>query len=224
MGRGVSLACEQCTFSATLFERVPFALDASNQPHPLAPQAHDAPAGYWSDALCGECRLPVRQTFWLRAPETPPAGDGERCPRCGADPLPFEDAVRELAAASHSRVWLDISGEEEAVRRLQQVLAETPRLRDAVAQGDLTTSEGLAALVAVIAAESGLPPPLEGLDALIENAFDLDAAAQLVRARLEVCERNLVSLRVCADDEAYLPGVPCPACNQGHLVHWPLWT
>jgi hypothetical protein len=53
MGRGIRLGCERCDFSATLYERQPFALDATGQPYALASEASGNPVGYWTDGLCG---------------------------------------------------------------------------------------------------------------------------------------------------------------------------
>ena len=232
MARGIGLACERCDFSATLSERVPFSLDRSGEPHAIPANDARLAAGYWTDGLCGACRLPVRAAHWNGLADEAPI----RCPRCGAEPLAFASAVRELAEACHSRVWLDYAREQSAAHAIEAALAAIPRLRDSVAAGDLTTLDALDVLAEHVAAEHGTPDAATGeketasgdllveLRPLIENAHDLAAAAYLLRERLQECEAHSAALRLCIEDEEYLPGVPCPGCEQGHLVHWPLWS
>jgi hypothetical protein len=232
MARGIGLACERCDFSATLSERVPFSLDSSGEPSAIPADDYQLAAGYWTDGLCGACRLPVRAAHWNGLADEPPA----RCPGCGAEPLAFASAVRELAEACHSRVWLDYARERSAAHAIEVALAAMPGLRDSVATGDLTTLDALDALAELFAAQHGAPDaatcgqemasgePLVELRPLIENAHDLAAAAYLLRERLQECEAHSAALRLCIEDEEYLPGVPCPSCEQGHLVHWPLWS
>lgn len=233
MARGIGLACERCDFAGALYERIPFATDGSGEPCAIAADDPQPAAGYWTDGLCGACRLPVRATHWGGADDEKPA----RCPRCGAEPLAFEVAMRALAAACHSRVWLDYEQEQALAQRIEAALSEIPPLNDAIARGDATTLEALDALAERVAtqsdtaqdeAESGAAPTeipsLTGLRPLIENAQDLAAAARVLRERLQESEAHSGALRLCIEDEAYLPGVPCPQCEQGHLVHWPLWS
>ncbi|HLZ22064.1 MAG TPA: hypothetical protein VKQ30_08075 [Ktedonobacterales bacterium] len=220
MGRGIGLGCEQCDFSALLYERQPFALDTTGQPYVLASEAAGAHAGYWTDGLCGTCRLPVRVTENLVIAD----GAAMICPRCGATALTFEQALRELAEASHSRVWLDLHREQEAAGRLEMALSDVPHLRESVATGEATTMETLDALAVDLASRgANTTSALDGIGALLENALDLDAAVQLLQARLRECEGHIAGLRICAEDEAQLPGVPCPQCQTGHLIHWPVW-
>lgn len=232
MARGIGLACERCDFTASLFERVPFSLDASGELHAITVDAPRPADGYWADGLCGACRMPVRVEHWSGAAEEAEA----RCPRCGGEPLTFEVAVRELAEACHSRVWLDYAEEQSAAHAIEAALEDVPRLRDAVTRGDATTLEALDTLATQVVAgrnaarekpserESVPIPTLLGLRPLIENAHDLATAAQALRERLRESEAHSAALRLCIEDEAYLPGVPCPICEQGHLVHWPLWS
>lgn len=232
MARGIGLACERCDFTAALFERIPFALDASGEPRSIPPDEPRQEAGYWTDRLCGDCRMPVRVERWSNAAEQTPA----RCPRCGAEPLAFEVAVRELAEACHSRVWLDFAEEQTAARAIEAALDDVPRLRDAVTRGDATTLEALDTLATRVSrdedaatesasSEGQAPiPTLCGLRPLIENAHDLAAASTALRERLRESEAHSAALRLCIEDEEHLPGVPCPSCEQGHLVHWPLWS
>lgn len=233
MARGIGLACERCDFAGALYERVPFATDGSGEPRAIAADDPQPAAGYWTDGLCGACRLPVRAIHWGDADDEPPA----RCPRCGAEPLAFEVAVRALATACHSRVWLDYVQEQALAQRIESALDDVPSLGDAIVRGDTTTLEALDTLAERVAthgeraqddAESGAEPTeiptLTGLRPLITNAHDLEAAARVLRERLQESEAHSAALRLCIEDEAYLPGVPCPKCEQGHLVHWPLWS
>ncbi|MGH2514169.1 MAG: hypothetical protein ACRDHP_00790 [Ktedonobacterales bacterium] len=221
MGRGIGLGCEQCDFAAMLYERQPFALDAAGAAYALAPGAVAPLAGYWADGLCGTCRLPVRAVRPLPAAledETPGV-----CPRCGAQALTFAQALRELSEASHSRAWLDLYREQEAAGRLEAALGDLPRLRVALGVGDMTTPEALDALAAGLAATGNTASALDGVGVLLENALDLDGAAQILQARLRESQGHINGLQLCAEDEAYLPGVPCPQCQTGHLIHWPVW-
>lgn len=232
MARGIGLACERCDFTATLFERVPFSLDGLGEPLAIPADDPRLAVGYWSDGLCGTCRLPVRAAHWNGINEDVAA----RCPRCGATPLAFSDAVRELAAACHSRVWRDYAEEQAAANTIEAALAEVPHLRDALADGDYTTLDALNTLASRVApsdaaalelgTENGPAPipTLVGLPSLVENAHDLTAAGHILQERLRESEAHSAALRLCIEDEEYLPGVPCPNCEQGHLVHWPLWS
>lgn len=229
MGRGLELACEQCDFSERLLERIPFARDDAGAAHPLD-TAHSTPAGYWSDWLCGQCLLTVRLE------DTAADGPAPMCPHCGAELLSFATALRELAEASHSRALLDLRIEQEAHQRLSTMLAEAPRLRTELESGIYTTQEALEQLaqrvaVATPVAEGVAPPSeptrsfsLDNLDHLMENAFDLDDAARILRDRLRHSDLYMTDLKLFVEDESSLPGVPCPRCGTGQLVHWPFWT
>lgn len=222
MSRGVGLGCEQCDFSATLYECQPFALDAAGQPYALSSEAIEAPAGYWADGLCGTCRMPVRVT--QASPDALLAAvEGAICPQCGAPALTFVQTARELAEASHSRAWLDLRREEAAMQHLEAALNAVSRLRAAISTGETTTLAALDELAHELASPASAGVALDGVSALLENALDLDAAAQILRLRLMESERHIAGLRLCADDEAHLPGVPCPQCQTGHLIHWPVW-
>lgn len=216
------MGCEQCDFSAILYECQPFALDAAGQPYALAAEALETPAGYWTDGLCGACRMPVRVS------QTPPdampaAGMVATCPQCGALALTFEQATRELAEASHSRAWLDLRREEAALARLEAALDGMPRLRAAVGAGETTTLDALDELAHALASPAGAEVALDGIGALLENALDLDTAARILRLRVTESQGHIAGLHLCADDEERLPGVPCPQCQTGHLIHWPVW-
>jgi hypothetical protein len=65
--------------------------------------------------------------------------------------------------------------------------------------------------------------PLAQLGEALAAAPDLAACETLLRYRLEQTRRHLGALQRCVEDEAALPGVPCPACGTGHLLHWPVW-
>lgn len=221
MGRGIGLGCEQCDFAATLFERQPFTLDAAGQPRALEAAEAGAPAGYWSDSLCGLCRLPVREM--RTAPDTEHEGTPPMCPHCGAPTLTFEQATRELAAASHSRAWLDLHREQEDEGRLEAALSNITQLRESIQAGDMTTMEALDALAMRLAPTGTITVALDGLGALLENALDLDAATQILQVRMHESQSHVDGLQLVTEDEAYLPGVPCPHCQTGHLIHWPIW-
>ena len=45
-----------------------------------------------------------------------------------------------------------------------------------------------------------------------------------LRARLDDSAGYIHSLEACVEDESYLPGTPCPQCETGRLIHWPIWT
>jgi hypothetical protein len=232
MDRGIQLACEQCDFAAALYERLPFAVDAAGQPQAVSPGSAQPAVGYWSDALCGECRLPVRTAHWLGA-----APDGtvasSACPRCGAEPIPFADALRELAEACHSRAWLDLSGERTARERVTGVVAAADALAAGIERGDLTTTEALESLSQQLSRAAETPEhahaavmatnTLVGLPALVENAASVEAAVATMAERLRQTAGYVSALESCVEDESFLPGVPCPRCSTGHLVHWPLW-
>lgn len=247
MGRGLRLACEACDFDATLRERV--ALDAASEPGAIemAGEMTGIVAGeasvwsVWSDWLCGVCRLPVRvaaDEALERLALEAAADDARlpRCPRCGAPLLSFEIAQRELAAASRSRLWLDLAAERLALGMLQDALEATTRLRAALARGDCTTGEALADLARHVTAEAAAgndngtratllahTAALADLDAEIAEAADLGVAARLLRTREQVAERYIQQLEGSTEEEVNLPGVPCPHCGVGHLVHWPFW-
>lgn len=222
MSRGIELGCEQCDYSATLYERLPFTLDAAGESHALPPESTETPAGYWTDGLCGACRRPVRVI--CADSETPAPGGVGTCPHCGGPALTFEQTAHELAQSSHSRAWLDLHREQDAAGRLEAVLGIMPRLQSIIRSGEATTVEALDALAQELAAQDSGAHALDGIDALLENALDLDAASQILRARLQQSTGHIAGLRQCADDEAHLPGVPCPHCQTGHLIHWPIWV
>ena len=48
-------------------------------------------------------------------------------------------------------------------------------------------------------------------------------AARLLRTREQVAERYIQQLEGSTEEEVDLPGVSCPRCGIGHLVHWPFW-
>lgn len=250
MGRGLRLACEECDFDATLRERVALAPEAASEPGAIEmademAEAVAAEAGVWSewsDWLCGECRLPVRiaaDEALERLALEATADDARlpRCPRCGTALLSFELAQRVLAAASRSRLWLDLAAERQALGMLQDALEATTRLRAALARGDCTTGEALADLARRVTAAVAAPgngnrtratllvhtAALADLDAEIADAADLGVAARLLRTREQVAERYIQQLEGSSEEEANLPGVPCPRCGVGHLVHWPFW-
>lgn len=231
MDRGLRLACEQCDFSVTLYERIPFVVSADGKQQPVTSPGL-SPAGYWTDGLCGECRLPVRLARWT-APKPEGAVDSGVCPRCGAEPLPFDSALRELAAASHSRVWLDLATEQEARDCLVAAIERSHTLAADIERGDMTTFAALDELARQVspdadgAATARMPlastHTLDGLGVLIENALTVEQASSTMEERLRTSVVYMQGLETCVEDERALPGVPCPQCGTGHLVHWPVW-
>jgi hypothetical protein len=225
MGRGIRLACEQCDFTALLVERAPFAYDATGKPCALPTDSTTTPDGYWSDWLCGECRLPVR----MAAGED--AGSLSRCPTCSSALLPFAEAARQLAEASRSRVWHDLALERAAHAQVRGAQAAAVELESAWKRGDSTTQATLDALAAEVQPRPETPhaeelagtSALGGLAPLIENAADLAAAAGLLAEREAASARQIGIFAAWCADEALLPGVPCPHCMTGQLVHWPVW-
>lgn len=230
MGRGLELACEQCDFSERLLERIPFARDDDGNARTLD-ATHPTPTGYWSDWLCGQCLLPTRLE------DTAADGPAPACPHCGAELLSFDTALRELAEASHSRAVLDLRIEQEAHQRLSTMLAEAPRLRIELESGVYTTQEALEQLASQVTVPAqtvagGVAPTsdatrsfsLDNLGTLMENAFDLDDATRVLRDRLRHSDLYMTDLKLFVENESSLPGVPCPRCGTGQLVHWPFWT
>lgn len=244
MARGVRLVCERCDYQADLYERVPLggelAEDAPGSSGPVSP--HDGPvvrgaAGAWGSYLCPECLEPVR----LMPPPEPESSGAPapepRCSRCGAPLLDFATAARELAAASRSRTSLDLRAETAGVEQVETLLARASALGAEVAEGSLSMGEALAALRQTLtqhveqAARAASPwAPLDetmalaGLAAALASAPDLAGCVKLMRDRLLQAERHIDSLERCVADEADLPGVPCPRCGTGHLLHWPTWS
>ncbi len=230
MDRGLQLACEQCDFSATLYERIPFVVDADGLQKAMS-TTRTPLAGYWTDSLCGECRLPVRVAQWIaRMPQG--TVDVPMCPRCGAELIPFEGALRALAEACHSRAWIDLAAEREARSRIEAAIERSHVLAADIEQGETTTLEALDELARRVSPEgesegSGKTldgtHTLDGLGSLVEQSATLDQATSTLEARLHTSEMYLRGLETCVEDEAQLPGVPCPQCGSGHLVHWPVW-
>jgi hypothetical protein len=175
---------------------------------------------------------------WQRiAPSEPGAPDAPRCDRCGAALLDFAAATRELAEACRTRVGLDLRAEDAGRAVADALLTRAGALRDEVAAGACFTADALATLGAELAAalvraasdpRDALAPlaattALAQLGEALSAAPDLAACDVLLRQRLEQARRHIASLELCVEDEATLPGVPCPACQTGHLLHWPIW-
>ena len=238
MGRGIQLACEACDFTATLQERAPFEADAAGGLVPLSDQSLQR-SGYWEDELCGECRLPVRRAHYASSADDGSEPSVGRCPRCGGETMPFAVALRELAEACHSRVRVDLQNEQRARTQIERTLALTPALTHALLSGDLTTLDAIDTLSRSLAeaTSDGAAPrvsralgPLTSTHTLgdlqdeIENAASIEVARDTLRARLEDSAGYIRSLEACVEDESYLPGTPCPQCETGRLIHWPIWT
>lgn len=231
MSRGLQLACERCDFSATLVEHAPFQKDA--------PGGADV-RGYWQDQLCGECRLPLR----VACPESDDAGAHGAaqpvgvCPHCGGETMPFPLLLRELAEACHSRPWVDLRIENMARARIERAITLASVLIGDTERGDTTTLAALDELTRVLtrvdpaseaptasaaASSPSATHTLGGLAEEIENAASLENARDILRMRLDDSAGYIRGLEACVEDEASLPGVPCPHCETGRLIHWPLW-
>jgi hypothetical protein len=242
--RGIRLVCEQCDYQADLYERIPLgsepAEDTAGSGDPGSPHnglVVRSAVGVSCSYLCPECREPVRLIQPLK-----PASGGEpapvpRCPRCDAPLLDFATAAGELAAVSRSRTTLDLRAETAGVEQVEILLARASTLGAEVAEGSLSMANALAALRQALthqveqAAQTASPwAPLDettalaGLAAALAGAPDLAGCVKLMRNRLLQAERHLDSLEQCIADEADLPGVPCPRCGIGHLLHWPIWS
>lgn len=235
MGRGVRLACETCDYQAALYEH-----PAPSDPAAPAQGVLAASGSY----LCPECVEPVR----LPAPaasspdSTPASADRASspapvCPRCATPLLDFETAAVELAAASRSRTALDLRSERDGRDQIVSLLARAITLDDAVSAGTLSATDARSSLLAAAAeqtaaAASASHPwaPLDdttalaGLPAALAAASDRNGCIELMRDRLLQTDRHIASLEQCLEDEAELPGVPCPRCGTSHLLHWPIWS
>ncbi|HEY7984788.1 MAG TPA: hypothetical protein VID73_11505 [Ktedonobacterales bacterium] len=168
--------------------------------------------------------------------ETPPP-PAPHCATCGATLLSYAAATRELAAASRTRVGLDLRAETAGRSAAAALLARVSDLRAAVAAGERHTTDALAALhteLAIWLARAAADPrdaraplaattALAQLDEALAAAPDLATCDTLLAQRIEQARRHIAALEQCVEDEAALPGVPCPACQTGHLLHWPIW-
>lgn len=238
MGRGIQLACESCDFTATLREREPFAADAATSSGETG-ERMPGRSGYWQDELCGECRVPVPRAHYTSDGAHGAAQAIGRCPRCGGETMPFEVAVRELAEVCHSRVGVDLETERRARARIERAIALNYELIDALASGDTTTLDAIDTLSRALdddePADTSRPAsraagPLAATHTLgdlrddVDNAASLEAAREVLRARLADSAGYIRSLEACVEDESHLPGTPCPQCETGRLIHWPIWS
>jgi hypothetical protein len=165
------------------------------------------------------------------------AAPAPRCARCDTPLLNFAAATRELAEACRTRAGLDLRAEAAGRAMAEALLARVDTLREEVAAGERSTTDALAALGADLAAalaraasdpRDALAPlaattALAQLGEALAAAPDLAACGPLLQQRLEQTRRHLGALERCVEDEAALPGVPCPSCGTGHLLHWPVW-
>ena len=230
--------CPKCVAPAWLAASAPPAAQASALDALLTPAPDDdldQMAALLSAATEGE-------GAWERiAPREPDARDAPdwapRCARCDAPLLGYAAATRELAEACRTRVGLDLRAEAAGRATAEALLARGNALRDDVAAGTRYTTDALATLGAeladVLAHAAGDPrdalAPLAATTALAQlgealaAAPDLATCDTLLSHRLEQARRHIATLEQCVEDEAALPGVPCPACQTGHLLHWPVW-
>jgi hypothetical protein len=221
MGRGLRLACEACDYWADLFE--PGSVHESATVATGEQSHHDSAS--WSSYLCPQCVEPV---------ELPGAALAE-CPRCASPLLDFATAAEELAAVARTRAVFDLRSEIAGREHVVQLLSYVGTLRGQ--EVALPGGEAIAALVDVLhrhvsegaaAASAWLPlantAALAGLDTALAAAPSTAACAMLLQARLAEADRAISTLEHLIDEEADLPGVPCPRCGTGHLLHWPIWV
>jgi hypothetical protein len=234
--------CPQCVAPAWVAAPAPPAAPASALEALLTPSAEDDPdqqdpmEALLSAATGGEGaweRIAPRERDTAEAPDLA----APRCTRCDAPLLDYTTATRELAEACRTRVALDLRAEAAGRATAEALLARVGALREEVAAGERSTTDALATLSADLAAaltravsdpRDALAPlaattALAQLGEALAAAPDLAACETLLRYRLEQTRRHLAALQRCVEDEAALPGVPCPACGTGHLLHWPVW-
>jgi endogenous inhibitor of DNA gyrase (YacG/DUF329 family) len=218
MGRGVRLACEACDYWADLFEQRP-------APERAADETAEDAGGASRSFLCPQCVEPVER----------PADAPAICPRCASPLLDFDAAAEELAAASRTRAVFDLRSEVAGREQVVWLLSTLGSLRGQ--QGSaLPDREAVATLIELLhrhvsegasAASAWLPlantAALAGLDSELAKAPSTAACAALLQSRLEEADRAIGTLEHLMDEEADLPGVPCPRCGTGHLLHWPIW-
>jgi DNA-directed RNA polymerase subunit RPC12/RpoP len=220
MGRGLRLACEACDYWADLFE--PRSLHESAT-LATAERSHQDSA-WWNSYLCPQCVEPIEL----------PAEALAECPRCASPLLDFATAAEELAAVARTRAALDLRSEIAGREQVVQLLSSLGTLRG---QEVLPERDAIAAVRDVLrghvsagaaAASAWLPlantAALAGLDAALAAAPSTAACAALLQARLAEADRAIGTLEHLIDEEADLPGVPCPRCGTGHLLHWPIWV
>ena len=227
MGRGILLACEICDFRAELLEEVPLSYAAGGQPVGTTADSSVAAVGYGSDWLCGDCRRPVRIT---EATEGAP-----HCPTCGNELMPFDVAERELADASHSRVWLDFRRESEGLQVVEEALESASVAEAMVANGEMTSGDVLEQLANDIDTYCGhaqvenrtgdlfTTQALDALPGLLRNSPTVSSAIMLLQRRVSVSSMYVQQLEDATKEESQLSGVPCPQCERGQLIHWPVW-
>lgn len=214
------MACEACGYWADLFEQRP-AHERATAGVASAEQEHEA----WSSYLCPQCVEPVELQH----------GASAVCPRCAATLLDFDAAAEELAAAARTRAAFDLRSELAGREHLVRLLSYVGTLRSQ--ESALSGPEAGAALVDLLhvqvteeagAASAWLPltqtAALAGLDDALTHAPTTAVCTAVLRARLEEADRAIGTLEHLMDEEADLPGVPCPRCGTGHLLHWPIWV
>jgi hypothetical protein len=166
-----------------------------------------------------------------------PLGTSAVCSRCSAPLLDFATAAEELAVAARTRVALDLRSEVAGRERLVRLLALLGTLRAQEQGGALTGRDVISTLVAAlhqhvsagaVPASTWLPlgdtAALGGLESALAGVASSAMCASLLSARLEEADRAIGTLEHQIDEEASLPGVPCPRCGTGQLLHWPIWV
>jgi hypothetical protein len=213
----------------------PSALDALLTP--AGDDERDQMEALLSEALGQEAAWERSAPRAADAPAAEPATPAPRCAHCGAALLDYAAATHELAEACRTRVGLDLRAEATGRAEAEVLLARVDDLHDEVAAGARYTTDALASLGAELAAwlaQAAANPrdtlaPVAATTALAQlwealaTVPDLAACDTLLRQRMEQARRHIAALEQCVEDEAALPGVPCPACQTGHLLHWPIW-
>ena len=224
MDRGVRLACEACGYWADVFEQTRPVEAVS----PIGVTGSPEHAGAsWTSYLCPQCVVPL---------ELPQAAAAV-CPQCASPLLDYAAAAEALAMAARTRAAFDLQSERVGREQVVHLIAYAGSLKHLGGAGRLPEPEARAALLDLLrrqmsdgaaAASVWLPlantSALDGLERALAAAPTVAECATLLQARLEEADRAIGALEHLMDEEADLPGVPCPQCATGHLLHWPIWV
>jgi len=64
---------------------------------------------------------------------------------------------------------------------------------------------------------------LDGLSAQLRNSLTISSAISVLQHRLATTGLYVKQLEDGTEEELQLSGVPCPQCETGQLIHWPVW-
>ncbi|HEX9058065.1 MAG TPA: hypothetical protein VF818_11100 [Ktedonobacterales bacterium] len=233
MRRGVRLVCEECDYQGALFEpRQDTPQAAHSDASAPLPATDNTDDWHGYSHLCPQC---VEPTQPASADSGAGADTSPVCPRCASPLLDFESAVAELAAASRSRMILELRAERAGYACVETLLGVARTLHAEVVEGTTSGAEAASKLNRELdhqlstRGEFRWAPladttALAGLPAVLAGAPSMQRRIQLMDDRLCQAERHVASLERCVEDEAELPGVPCPRCHTAHLLHWPIWA